>query len=297
MKFKYRRYYLYYLARVAAAIFSLLPVRMGLLLATLIGRAAFFVLVKYRAIAIENLERAFGAGKTKREVRRIARQVFENLCKNGIELVNLPKMSRSDIDRIVRVENIDVIDSALRENKGIVVLTGHIGNWDLLAVTIRVKGYQGVVIGKRIYFEKYDRFLNGLRKKHDVRIIYRDESPKKILRALKDNWIVGILGDQDVDSVDGVFVDFFGRRAYTPAGPVLLAKASGAALIPAFIIRRNGCHTLVIEKPIELADTGDKKADLVTNTQRWSDVVETYIRRYPEQWVWIHRRWKTQKKV
>ena len=130
---------------------------------------------------------------------------------------------------------------------------------------------------------------------HDVNVIYRDESPRKILKVLKENRIVGIVADQDVESVEGVFVDFFGHPAYTPAGPAALARASGASLIPVLIMRENGKHSLVVEKPIELADTGDKEKDLVENTRRWSSVIESYIRKYPEQWVWLHRRWKTKR--
>jgi KDO2-lipid IV(A) lauroyltransferase len=124
-------------------------------------------------------------------------------------------------------------------------------------------------------------------------VIYRDESPRKMLKTLKKNWIVGIVADQDVDSVDGVFVNFFGHQAYTPSGPVALARASGAVLLPVFIIREGDGHTIAIDEPIELRDTDDKEADLIYNTQKWSNVVESYIRKYPDQWVWMHRRWKT----
>lgn len=293
MRFKYRRYYLYYIARIAAFKFYIMPLSIGLYLAGIIGWLVFIVLSKYRRIAIRNLKDAFGKEKTEGEIRAIARRVFVNLCKNAVELVNFPKINKANLDRFVRIVNINILNSALARGKGAIIITGHFGNWELLALSIRLKGYEGAVIGRRIYFDKYDKFLNGFRRVHDVDIVYRGESPKKVLRLLKDNKVVGILADQDVDSVDGVFVNFFRVPAYTPSGPVLLAKASGAALIPAFIVRKNGRHTLVIEKPIELADTGNKEADIVENTKRWSNIVESYIRRYPEQWVWMHRRWKT----
>lgn len=295
MRFKFRRYYLYYLARCAAALFCIIPLGLGACIARLFGRTISRVLIRYRRIAIGNLRVAFGKEKTEREIERIASQVFENLSVNAVELVNFPKITTSNIDRFVTIKNIDIIDRALESGKGVIVLTGHLGNWELLALTIRLKGYHGAVIGRKIYFDKYDRYLNYLRQVHDVNIIYRDESPKKILRVLKDNGIIGMLADQDVDSVEGVFVDFFGTPTYTPIGPAALAKASGASLIPAFIIREDGNHTLMIENPIELVDTGDKERDIVENTERWSNVVESYIKRYPEQWVWIHRRWKTKK--
>ena len=102
-----------------------------------------------------------------------------------------------------------------------------------------------------------------------------------------------LLADQDVDSVDGIFVDFFGKPAHTPKGPVALALATGAPLVPCFMIREKNCHKLVLEDPIELEEKSDKDETIKFNTQKWSRIVESYIRRYPEQWVWMHRRWKT----
>lgn len=293
MKFKTRRYYLYYLGRTLAFLFSLIPLRTGIIIGGILGSVVYRVLPKYRGLALDNLTMAFGGGNTPREIRKIARGVFENLGKNAIELINFPKINETNIDKIVKVRNLDILVRAKAKGRGIIIVTAHFGNWELLAVTLTLKGYGGSVIGRRIYFDKYDRYMNNLRKSKNLGVIYRDDSPRKILQVLKDNRLIGILADQDVDSVEGVFVNFFGRPAYTPAGPAAIARASDAALIPVFIIRKNGRHELVIEEPIELTDTGDKSADLIKNTQKWSDVVESYIRRYPEQWVWMHRRWKT----
>ena len=293
MKFKFRRYYLYYLGRVLAFVIYLFPLRISLHFAKIAGRIVFWALGRYRNIATENLKAAFGTEKTDRDLYRIAQGVFENLGKNAVELVNFPKINKENIRYMVEIAHRERLEAAYAKGKGIVVITGHIGNWELMAATLRLNGYPGVTIGRRIYFDKYDKYLNWLRKLHDVNVVYRDESPRKMLRVLKENRIVGIVADQDVDSVDGVFVDFFGRKAYTPIGPVVLAKASGAVLLPVLILRKNGGHTLMVEEPIELVDTGDKEKDLVENTQKWSLVLESYIRRYPEQWVWIHRRWKT----
>ncbi len=293
MRYKYRRYYLYYLGRVAAFLVFLLPVSIGRAIAQVLGRCAFFLLPRYRNITIENLSRAFGNEKTPDEIRRIAVKVFENLGRNAAELVNFPKINRENIDCFIRTEGLDIVDESFAKGKGTIILASHFGNWELLGLTFRVKGYPGVTIGRRIYFYKYDKYLNHLRRTQDINVIYRDESPKKMLKTLRENKILGIVADQDVDSVDGVFVNFFGRSAYTPVGPVVLAKATDAKLIPVFAIREGSRHRLVIEKPVELVDTGNRNADIVTNTQKWSDVVESYIRRYPEQWVWMHRRWKT----
>jgi KDO2-lipid IV(A) lauroyltransferase len=292
MKLKFSRYYLYYWGRCLAFIFYVLPLKMGLYIAALLGRLVFSLTPKYRRETIDNLRSAF-PDKAEGEIRDIAVGVFENLGRMAVELVSFPKINKSNIDDFVQVENSNIFDGELKKGKGAIVLTAHFGNWELLAATIRLKGYPGAAVGRRIYFHKYDKYLNYLRKTSDVNVIYRDQPPRVFLRVLRANGILGMLADQDVDSVEGVFVDFFGRPAYTPVGPAVLAIASGAPIIPVFMIRDHGKHRMVIDKPVEIADTGNKEADILIATKRWSDVVESYIRRYPDQWVWMHRRWKT----
>ncbi|MFA5144190.1 MAG: lysophospholipid acyltransferase family protein [Candidatus Omnitrophota bacterium] len=296
MKFKLRRYYLYYIGRAVAFVFTLIPLQTGLALASVFGTIAFHMLPRYRRLTIDNLKTVFGTEKSDTELNAIARRVFQNLGKNAVELVNLPRFDKPRMDRLVGFRNRERLDAAYAKGRGVIVLTAHFGSWELMAAALRENDCPGVTIGRRIYFKKYDDFLNQLRKSRDVEVIYRDESPRKMLKTLKRNWIVGIVADQDVDSVDGVFVDFFGAQAYTPSGPVVLARASGAALLPVFIVREGARHTIAIEEPVELVDTGNKEADLISNTQKWSNVVESYVRRYPDQWVWMHRRWKTKKR-
>lgn len=296
MKFKLRRYYLYYLGRVAAFLFQLLPIRVGVWIGSWGGALAFYLVPRYRRIAIDNLTDVFGKEKSPSEIERLARRVFENQGRNAAELVNFPKINASNVDRFISARNMGIIDESFRRGKGTIILTAHFGNWEYLSAYLRIKNYPGVALGKKIYFEKFNAFLNDLRKIHDVNIIYRDGSAKAMLKVLKENRILGILADQDVDAVEGVFVDFFGRPAYTPVGPAALAAITGAAIVPTFIIREGARHIFTVEPPVELADTGNREADLVTNTQKWSDVVESYIRAYPDQWVWMHRRWKTRQR-
>ncbi|MBI5124473.1 MAG: hypothetical protein HZA72_03550, partial [Candidatus Omnitrophica bacterium] len=255
MRYKYRRYYLYYLGRVGAFLIYLVPARIGIAIGGFLGRCAFFLLPKYRKIAIDNLSLAFGDEKSRQEIYRIAAGVFENLGKNACELVNFPKINEKNINSLLKIEGIDIVDRSFAKGKGTIILASHFGNWELLGLTFRIKGYPGYTIGRRIYFYKYDSFLNGLRRTHDVNVIYRDESPKKMLRVLKDNKILGIVADQDVDSVGGVFVNFFGMPAFTPAGPAVLARATGASIIPVFVIRQGMRHIFKIDEPVELIDT------------------------------------------
>jgi len=140
---------------------------------------------------------------------------------------------------------------------------------------------------------RLEMMVNRSRESMGIKCISRGTSIKEALKCLKRNEILGILSDIDT-SVDGVFVDFFGRPAFTPRGPASIALRTGAALIPAFIIRqKDDAHKVVIEKALELEITGNQEEDVLINTARFTKIIESYIRKYPEQWIWIHKRWKT----
>lgn len=293
MKRKLRRSVLYWLLRVVAFIISLFPLKSGLFIGAGLGRLAYYIVKKERLKTLANLRLAFGKEKDEKEIRRIACEAFSNLGKNLIELINFPKINKDNIDTLIEDKGLHKIDRALKRGKGVIILASHFGNWELLAAYLTVKGYRGPVIARRLRFEKYDALLNRLRASKNVEVIYRDESPKKILRVLKNGGMIGVLADQDVDSVDGVFVDFFGNSAYTPSAPVSLAMATGAVMLPCFLARDAGRRVFVVEDPVELEITGNKERDIMVNTQKWSSVLESFIRKYPSQWVWMHKRWKT----
>jgi len=293
MKIKTKRYYLYYLAVCGGLLINVFPLKLGLWFAGFIGKLVFAILPKERRDVCDNLKIAFPEKKDA-EIERIAKEVFSNLCRNGVEFVSYRKLTPRTLDKwVVSDGAYEKIDRVLSKGKGVIMLASHFGNWELISAYFTLRGYDGTVIARRMYFHKYDGFINRLRSHMGVGVIYRDDSPKKILRVLKKNTMLGILADQDVDSVEGVFVDFFGRPTYTPKAPVALALASGAPIVPCFMIKEKNRHRLVLEEPMELEEKSDKQETIKFNTQKWSRIVESYIRRYPEQWVWVHRRWKT----
>jgi KDO2-lipid IV(A) lauroyltransferase len=251
------------------------------------------ILAKYRNFALGNLRLAFKE-KSERELKHLCSLVFENLGKNLVELLSFPKITEKNVDRLISVSGLQKIDILLKKGKGGVVVSGHLGNWEFLPLYFGLKGYPANVVARRMRFSKYTDWVNDLRSKKNIKVILRQNSFKELLSILTSNQLLGILPDQDVDSVEGVFVDFFGQKAYTPVGPVSLALASGAALITCYIYRDNNHHQIVIDDPIELTISGDKQRDLVVNTEKWQKRIESYIRLYPEQWVWMHKRWKTQ---
>ena len=290
-KKKFHRPVLYVLLRIVGAVFSLLPFDFAYNFGGSVGRFAFHRLAKERNKTLAHLAAAFPE-KTPKEIEVIGEQVFENygfiIAELGLLKKLLPRLKTA-----LTLEGREHFDAARAKGKGVMAIAMHFTNWELLAGSLCMAGYPGSVIGRRIYYKPYNDAILQVRAKMGLETIYRDEPVRKVLRAFRDNQVVGMLPDQDVDSVDGVFVDFFGKPAYTPGAPVRLAMASGAPLIPCFLIREGKRYRIVIEPPIQLQNTGDKEKDLVTNTQKWVAIQERYIRQYPHLWVWNHKRWKT----
>lgn len=293
-KIKYRRYYIYYLLKTAIFVLNLVPLWLSLRIAGALGRLAYAVIPKYRELAVDNLMTALGLERKAAE--RIAMSVFSNLAKNGAEWIKFGTLDPADVDKIVtEAEGLENLDEVLKDKKGVIVLAFHFGNWELTGMYLRFRNYPGSTIARRIYFHKYDKLLNKMRARFDVHPIYRDESPKKMLKVLRDNGVMGIVPDQDIDSIDGIFVDFFGRPAFTPTAPVKLSMVSGARIVPVFVVRKpDGTHKLIADKPLDMPP-GDRSEETVKKySQAWTNVLERYVRKYPDQWVWIHARWKTQ---
>ena len=292
-KIKTRRYYLYYLLRVAGFLVGLLPIRLATSLGSFFGGIGFHILGKQRTITLDNLKDAFPE-KSETEIRAIGKKIYSNIAGNFTELAHIYKLNKGNIDLWVTPHGLHKLDEAFLKGKGVIVLTAHFGNWELVGAYMRMKGYEGATIVRKLYFYKYDRYLKSIRAIHDVGIIDRDDSPKKMLKLLKDNKVLGMLADQDIESIDGVFVDFFGKPAYTPVAPVKIAMVSGAPIIPCYMIRnQDNRYEYFVDEPIYALPGQNKEDAIKFYTQLWTRVLESYIIKYPDQWVWMHRRWKT----
>ncbi|MCK4249320.1 MAG: lysophospholipid acyltransferase family protein [Candidatus Omnitrophica bacterium] len=296
MKYKLRRDLVYLLLRGYSLVILILPFRIAVYCGGLLGTLAYYLIKHTRRQVKENLSLAFNKDINDPWIKQTAKAVFENLGKSLNEVLSFPKINKKNIDSLVEASDLEKVDQVLKQGKGVIMLAPHLDNWELLACCFSLKGYKLNVIAKRLYFHRYDKFLNYYRTLQGTKVLDRDGSIKKILKVLKDNQVLGILPDQDVDSLKGIFVDFFGRPAYTPVGPVSLALAGGAPIVPCFIIRTGKGHKLIVEEPIEVRSSGNKDKDIEDYTKVWTGIIESYIRKYPGQWVWMHQRWKTQLK-
>ena len=294
MKQKFKHRVLYAVARIAAVPLYIIPLRIGILLGAVFGRVAYWILPGERKKTLRHLELALGSEKSRRELGSIAKRLFSNMGRNALEWINSGKIDRKWLVTRIMPVGRENIDTAHSRGKGVIFLISHFSNWELMGFYLAQTGYAGISIARKFYIEDFNKLLVKMRADKGVGVVYRDESPKKILKVLKNNGYVGILADQDVRNVDGVFVDFFGTPAYTPIAPVRIAEKTGAAIVPVFLIRDgNWRYKFVAEKEIKLSFTGDREKDLVVNTARWTKLLESYIRKYPDHWVWMHRRWKT----
>lgn len=282
--------------RAFSGIIYILPRNLALGLAKAAGALGFYVVTRQRKKTLEHLRTAYGNQKSEAEIRKIGREVFENLAMTGVEVLQFTKLTPAKIAEIVDFGNSRALyDDILKRGKGLISVTAHIGNWELLAGSFGMMGYKGGVLARRIYYEPYNQWIVGLRAALKVPTIYRDDASREILKTLMRNEIIGLLPDQDIDSLKGVFVPFFGRPAYTPVAPARLSMGSGAPIVPNFLIRVPGGKYKVITgtviDPASYTEARDEAAAKMT--QEWMNQFEKVIREYPGQWAWMHPRWKT----
>lgn len=259
----------------------------------LIGDIGYRLDHEHRAIASHNLRLAFGESISDDEINRIVREVFRNFAQTAVEFVRIPSLNFEKAEALITPENRERLDQCLERGKGVILVTGHFGNWELMAAAGALAGYPISAVARPMNHSVWDKIINEIRQSSGLKIIARDRSAFAIVKRLKRNEVIGILTDQNARR-QNVFVDFFGMKAATTAGPALLALKTGAALVPAFMLRNGlGSHRLIIEEPIDFMPTGDIETDALELTQKYTDALEKYVRQYPSQWLWLHRRWRT----
>ncbi len=246
-----------------------------------------------RKVALDNLRLAFAGEKSDREIEQLARCVFRNLGRIIFEVGWSTRIDIKQFRRHTTLIGMGHYRRAIAQGRGVLLLTAHYGNWELLINVAAVTNHPVGVIYRRLDFKPLDRFFREYRSRLGARMIRNSHAMRPILRHLKDGDGVAILFDQNVDWYEGVFVDFFGHRACTNMGPALLALRTGAPVVPVCTWRRKGGFTIEFGPEIPLIRSGDKIRDVEENTRRFNQVLEHYIRRHPDQWMWVHRRWKT----
>lgn len=258
------------------------------------GKIIFRLDLWHRRLTLRNLALAFPE-KTKEEVKKIGKEVFRNLGRIVAEFSFIPKLNKENVRKYVVLEGEENFRQAYEKGRGILFLTAHFGNWEWMAATFPLLvGWPCHVVMRPLDNKYLDQLVEALRTWTGNKTIPKKKAMGRMLRLLQNGEIVGVLLDQNVDWHEGVFVNFFGHLACTNAGLALLALRTGASVLPAFNIRQgNGRYRVIIEPEIPLIRTGDKNLDILQNTKVFTQIIEKYVRAYPDHWLWLHRRWKT----
>ena len=272
--------------------FSLIvPYRIGVCTGAIFGSCAYYLLPRERKRAIAHLEMAF-QDKDRAWIRQTARRCFVHL---GKALFETMLMTPRRLSSVVDIRGEENIRTALSRRKGVIYVTGHIGNWELMAHFVGLN-FKLSVIAAPIEPKQVNDLIVSLRAAMGVTTVLRNRpgAVKEMIRAFRENRILGLLIDQDTD-VESAFVDFMGKPAWTPTAAASMAIKFGAPVIFGHIKRGQGNrHTISIEGPLDLVQTGDTEKDIIANTAMLTKKIEDCIRQDPEQWVWMHRRWRRQ---
>lgn len=266
---------------------TVFPERLSFRIGGSLGRLLYYLWISRRRIAIEAVKNTSQriALKTNLSAKAIVRESFINLGRSFIEILRLYGGDRRILKRI-SFRGLENFQRAKESGKGIIFLTGHCGNWELMALAFGATVEPIGVVARPLNSRSLNKFIEEIRSRYGNQVIYKKGAIREMIRFLRENRAVGILMDQSVLRQEGVLIDFLGRPAWTSRVPAMIARKTGAKVLPAFIKRNGQEHLIEIGKEIEL--TGEETED----TRRLSSCIENYIIENPSEWLWIHRRWK-----
>lgn len=272
---------------------ELLPLTLSQWLSFVVGRFLHLVTPGRRAVAYRNISLCFPE-KSDILRKRIIRGAYDNLARVLLTIGRMRRLNSANINEWIQYEGFEHYSSGINKGQGVLFLTAHLGNWELSAVAHALYGNPMHVMVRPLDNPLLHRLLENRRTHCGNRTIQKQEFGRSILQALRNNESVGILLDQNISAESGWFVDFFGVRTSASPGFAKIAMRTGATVIPGIAAWKNreGRYTLKFYPPLEMVSSGDEESDLVVNTQLCHSAIEQMIREYPEQWLWMHRRWK-----
>jgi KDO2-lipid IV(A) lauroyltransferase len=284
----------YRLLHFLVILLSLIPRKIGLRLGEGLGTALFYLLKKRREIAFRNLTTAFGDQKTEAERWTLAQQCFRGIGRHFFEAVYLFRYDADRVKKYVRFTGVEHYRQAKAQGKGVALLSGHFGCWELMMISFGYFFDPTYVIVKLLDFEPAEKLSRTLREISGNRMVSKERSMRVLIKLLREKKNLGILMDQNIDWKDGVFVDFFGWRACTNKGLALLVLSTGAPVVPGFMIYEGSGHYRVeIQPPVPWLEFGDRTKNIEENTAQYNRVIEAMARCYPDHYFWVHQRWKT----
>ena len=280
-------YYIYRFGQFLALTF---PLRLVYFLGASLAGIYYCLAFHDRRFVKANLRIIFPE-KSSRELRKISRMVFRNFAKYLVDFFRFERLDRAYIDKNIKLENLHYFDQALAKGKGVVVLTAHLGNWELGGVVIAQLGYPFWAVALPHKNKKVNDFFDGQRNRKGVKVIAMGKAVRSCITEIRNNHMVALVGDRDF-SEKGIVLDFFGKPMHFPEGPAALSLMTGASIVPGFMLRNpDDSFTLRIEKPVEFTPSGNKEKDLADLIGVYKNIIQDYVRKYPEQWYVFRKFW------
>ncbi|HWR44320.1 lysophospholipid acyltransferase family protein [Sporomusa sp.] len=285
----------YYIWKAASRFACLLPHSVILFAGKLLGRLYYRVARKQRNRALKQIKERLNLSQIAAE--SIIKSSFLKLGQTFLEVLQMPALTKEKVKHYVTFENKHYLTDTLAQQKGVVFLTGHLGNWEWFGAALALEGFPVADIVKRQPNDQHTRILNEHRQMFGIEIFASGTS--EILgaaKALKKGKLLAFFADQDAGN-EGVFIDFLGKPAATHLGPAVFARKFKAPVVPGFIVRNpDGTHRILLQPPIYYEDTGNPDADLYNLTERMTKIIELAVKTYPDEWLWFKKRWNTEVK-
>ena len=284
----------YFPLRVMAAVVGVLPRPVARAFGISLGLLAYAIHPRLRRVGRRNLDLAF-PGKGSREKKKILRGVYINLGRQLAEFCLFPRYTKANVARVAVYDGFQNFAEAESRGKGVVFLTAHLGGWEVASFAHSLYGHPMNIVMRPLDNPYVDGLVDRYRTLHGSRTFPKQDFARGLLTALRQGETVGILMDTNMIPPQGAFVDFFGIPACTATGLARVAVHTESAIVPAFGVwdKHLAKYRICFEPALKLVSTGDDEADALANTALFTKVIETYVAKYPDQWLWVHRRWKT----
>ena len=284
----------YWIIRTIFQIMSYIPLGLGRFMGKTLG--IFISIIPFARLKVsrENIKNTLGASMTASEAARLNRGVYKHFGQTLFELAHIFRVNNKNLDKYVVFEGGENLIRALAKGRGVFLLSAHLGNWEMITAAVSIRYGVLSAIASPQHSPSVERLIYAIRTRFGMEVIPKKKGLKKMISAINQNRIVGILLDLNTKWDQGVFVDFLGRPACTNKALALMALKMDTPIIPGFSVRKeDGLYHIILEEEVKLIRTGDRTADIEENTALFTRIIEAQVKRYPDQWLWVHRRWKT----
>ncbi len=284
---------LYHGVRGVVRLLGLIPYTMHEALGRIFGRAWYKLDKKHRNLTINNIRYAYGDSVTGEEAENLAAKVFENFSRMVFEHAWFSRLDPQEYHRYFRVKGLHHLYRAHAKGRGVICISAHMGNWELGLAMYQLFKVPFCVVYKPIKNQGINAYLLEKRTIEGFEMVGKEGASKNVRKMLEKGYAAGLLIDQNTRRNYGVFIDFFGKKACANKNVAKLALRTSAPVVPLFIYREKGWFVFEILPEVELTKSGDPESDIFENTRKFADIVEDFVRKYPEQWFWVHNRWRT----